>query len=164
VTKPYTILSLDLGTTCGWCFIAGGEYRYSGILELPKHSVDPGHHFLTFRNWLQKFHGVSEIIYEEVPRFESKAAAQVYCGQRAEVHVFRKIHGMRLSNIKSNSVKKAFTGNGNAPKELMCKVAHQLGWQHGHADTDIDHDEADAVATAWVVLQRRGAMLNFPNQ
>lgn len=163
MAKPYTILSLDLGTNLGWCFIQDAEYRYSGMLELPKHKDNPGLHFLRFQNWLEKFRGVSEVMYEEVPRFESKASAQVYCGQRAVLHIFRAQHGMRLTNIKSNSVKKEFTGNGSAPKELTCKVAHQLGWMHGHPDTDIDHDEADAIALTWVILKRRGAMLNFPN-
>lgn len=156
MTQPYTILSLDLATTVGWCFISDAQYRYSGMLQLPKHSENPGQHFLQFERWLHEFRGVSEIFYEDVPRFESKAAAQVYCGQRAILHRFRAVHGLRMTSIKSNSVKKEFTGNGNATKELMCKVAHQLGWPHGHPDTDIDHDEADALATAWVILQRRG--------
>ena len=162
MTKPYTILSLDLATSCGWCFISDAEYRYSGVLDLPKHSANPGLHFLKFQNWLQDFRGVDEIFYEDVPRFESKAAAQVYCGQRAILHVFRVTHGIRVTSIKSNSVKKEFAGNGNAPKELMCKVAHALGWLHGHPDTDIDHDEADAFATAYVILQRRGVTMQIP--
>jgi crossover junction endodeoxyribonuclease RuvC len=161
MTKPYTVLSLDLGTKMGWCFISDAQYRYSGVLSLPKHTDNPGLHFLTFQNWLHKFRGVSEIFYEDVPRFESKASAQVYCGQRSVLHIFRTLHGMKLTSIKSNSVKKVFTGNGNADKALMCKVAHQLGWKGGHPDTDIDHDEADAIATAYVILQRKGAELTF---
>lgn len=161
MAKPYTILSLDLATTCGWCFVSDAQYRYSGVLHLPDHKVHPGMRFLKFKNWLHDFRGVSEIFYEDVPRFESAKAARVYCGLLSEVQVFCLVHGIRLTSIKANSVKKEFTGNGSAPKELMCKVAHDLGWQHGHPDTDIDHDEADALATAWVILQRRGVGLNI---
>lgn len=161
MTKPYTILSLDLGTHLGWCFIQDAEYRYSGQLDLPEHKKHPGLHFLKFQSWLHDFRGVDEIFYEDVPRFESKASAQVYCGQRALLHVFRTQHGIRVTAIKSNSVKKEFACNGNADKMLMCKVAHQLGWQGGHLDTDANHNEADALATAWVILNRRGVTMKI---
>lgn len=164
MSKPYTILSLDLGTNLGWCLVQGGQYRFSGTLNLPDSKMDPGLRFVKFQNWLQDFRGVNEIYYEDVPRFESKWSAMAYCGLLAILMVFRLTHGIRVTCIKSNSVKKEFTGNGNADKQHMCKVAHKLGWPGGHPGTDIDHDEADAVATAWVILKRKGVEMRFPKQ
>jgi len=59
-----------------------------------------------------------------------------------------------MTAIHVNTVKKEFTGNGHAKKEEICRVAHRLGWTHGHPDTDTDHDEADALAIIWVHLTR----------
>lgn len=153
--KAHSILSLDLGTTCGWCLVKDGVARFSGTLALPGPKEHPGRRFLRFGNWLNDFRGVNEIFYEDVPRFESAKAARVYCGLLSILQVFCLQHGIRMSSIKSNSVKKEFTGNGNAKKPVMCQVAHRLGWRGGHPGSDVDHDEADAIACAWVVLKRR---------
>jgi Holliday junction resolvasome RuvABC endonuclease subunit len=155
----YTVLSLDLGTHCGWCLIKNGTVSSSGIVDLPASESHPGHRFLKFRNWLQDFKKVDEVFYEDVPRFESAKAARVYCGLLCIVQMFCLVHAKRMTNIKANSVKKEFTGHGNADKKKVCEVAHKLGWTRGHPSTDIHHDEADAIACAWVIMQRRGVEL-----
>ena len=155
----YTVLSLDLGTNCGWCLVKNGVIRFSGVVALPASDSHPGHRFTKFQNWLQEFRGVNEIFYEDVPRFESAAAARVYCGLLAFVQVFCLVQGIRLTNIKPNSVKMEFTGKGNADKKRMCEVAHKLGWKGGHKDTDIGHDEADAIACAVVIMNRRNVQV-----
>ncbi len=159
--KPYDILALDLGTTTGFAYVQDGVLKASGTVVLPDHKTHPGLRFLKLHNFLQPFRKVREIMYEDVPRFESAKAAKVYCGLLSLVQLFCALHGIRMTAIQSNSVKKEFTGNGNAKKALMCKVAHGMGWRGGHPDTDIDHDECDALATVAVVLKRRNVELIF---
>ena len=161
MTKPYTILSLDLATSTGWCLIQDAQYRYSGLIPLPKHSEYPGLMFVKFLNWLQDYRGVDEIFFERVPRFESRFSAEVYCGLLGVLHIFRLTHDIRLTSIKSKTAKMIFTGNGNAEKTVVCKVAHWLGWQGGHPDTDINHDEAEAIAIAYSLLHKRNVELIF---
>ncbi len=163
MTDSYTILSLDLGTNCGWCLVKDAVLKYSGVLSLPASESHPGARFMKFNNWLHDFRKVDAIFYEDVPRFESNKSARVYCGLLAVVQMFALVHGIPLTNIKSSEVKKDFTGSGNAKKDRMCQVAHQLGWKNGEPGTEQDHDEADAIATAWVVLHRRGVDLTIGN-
>lgn len=159
MARDYTVLSLDLGSTVGWAFVKNATILHSGIVPLSRKDAHPGDRFLRFHNWLlqMKANKVNEIFYESVPRFESAAAAHVYCGLLAVLQMFCLMHGLRMTNIKAKSVKKEFAGNGNADKFEMCRVAHRMGWKNGHAETDIDHDECDAIAIAWVILTRRNA-------
>ena len=161
MAKAYTILSLDLGSNVGWCFIKAGLITQSGVLDLRCKESHPGYRFLKFQNMISPFRHVSEIFYEDVPRFESAGAARVYCGLLSILQVFCLMNKIRLTNIKAGSVKKEFAGHGHAKKPDMCRTAHRLGWRHGHPETDIDHDEADAIAAAWVLMQRRGVKLEF---
>jgi Holliday junction resolvasome RuvABC endonuclease subunit len=162
VSKNHTILSLDLGSTVGWCFIKNTSILQSGVVSLFRKDTHPGDRFLRFHNWLANWKGVvNEIFYEDVPRFESGKAARVYCGLLAHVQVFCLVHGIRMTNVKPMSVKKEFAGTGHADKAAMCLTAHKLGWRHGNQGTDLDHDEADAIATAWVLLKRRGIEPSF---
>lgn len=155
VTK-YTVLSLDLGSTIGWAICQDKIIKHSGTHTFFSKDSHPGHRFLHFQNWLVDFIGVNEIIYEDVPRFESAAAAKVYCGFLAVLQIFCLANGIRITGIKASSVKKDFTGKGNAKKEVMCERCHALGWQNGKPGTLLDHDEADAIATMIVVMARRG--------
>ena len=155
MAKDHTILALDLGSNTGWAKVVGEVIVDSGVVNFHRKDGHPGGRFLRFSNWLRTHKDLDEIFYEDVPRFESAAAAKVYCGLLAVLQVYGLVSQIRLVNIKSNSVKKEFTGNGRADKTEMCKVAHRLGWKHGHPGLDIDHDEADAIGCAFVILKRR---------
>lgn len=154
------VLSLDLASTFGWALGNHdgnkGTITHSGEISLIHKDAHPGNRFLKFNEFLTKFRGVKEILYEDVPRFESAAAARVYCGLLAHLQVFALVQGIRLTNMKPGSIKKHFTGHGNAKKETMCEVAHKLGWGGGHAGTDMAHNECDAIALMWVVFTIRG--------
>jgi hypothetical protein len=153
--NDHTILSLDLGNNLGWAKVVNGVIVQSGVVSLFRKDAHPGDRFLRFSNWLRTHKGLNEIFYEDVPRFESNFAARVYCGLLSQLQIFCLVSQVRLTNIKANSVKKEFTGNGRADKIEICRTAHRLGWKHGHLDLDLDHDEADALACAWVILKRR---------
>jgi len=154
------VLSLDIASTFGWAL---GEHdgrqgvvTHSGEISLIAKDAHPGTRFLRFNEFLSKFRGVKEILYEDVPRFESAGAARVYCGLLAHLQVFCLVQGIRLTNMKPGSIKKHFTGNGNANKEMMCDTAHKLGWGGGMAGTQLAHNECDAIALMWVVFTIRG--------
>lgn len=154
------VLSLDLASTFGWALGntdgKKGFITHSGEIELASKDLHPGHRFLKFTEFLSKFRGVKEILYEDVPRFESAGAARVYCGLLAHLQVFCLTQGIRLSNMKPGTIKKHFTGSGNANKKMMCEVAHKIGWGGGHPGTEIAHNECDAIALMWVVFTIRG--------
>lgn len=156
MTVDHTILSLDLGSTTGWCFVRNGVIVESDVVNLVRKNTHPGDRFLRFQNFLSQYKGVSEICYENVPGFKSADAARVHCGLLSIVQMFCHVRGIRMTAIKPKTIKKEFAGNGNADKAAMCRTAHRLGWKNGHPDTDIDHDECDAIALAWVKLKRAG--------
>lgn len=157
MTRDYTILSLDIGSDTGWAKLKNGIIQSSGVVSFVKKDSHPGDRFLRFHNWLRENgKDVQEIFYEDVPRFESAKAARSYCGYLATIQMFCLSAGKRMTNIKANSVKKEFSGHGNADKKAMCQAAHRLGWKNGLLGSDMDHDECDAIAAAWVILKRRG--------
>jgi len=156
VTKDFVTLSLDLGSTFGWALGKNGEVTHCDEVTLGKGEAHPAHRFLKFHEFLHNFRGVNEILYEDVPRFESTGAAKIYCGMLAVLQMFCCVQGIRMSSMKSNTVKKHFTGNGNASKNMMCETAHKLGWRGGRRGTDSEHNACDAIALLWVVYTKRG--------
>ena len=150
-------LAVDLGSTCGFAVGHNGIIKQSGEVALlpPTGQTHPGHRFMKFQEWLSNFTDVDEILYEEVPRFESAAAARVYCGLLCVLQMFSLAHGIRISSLKASQIKKDFTGYGNAPKEVICEVAINLGWKKGVRETRDFNNEADAIALFWVVCLRR---------
>jgi len=153
--EDYTTLSLDLGSSFGWALAHNGKIVESGIVNLYSKDTHPGTRFTRFHNWLAtKGKGVKHIVYEKISRFESADSAKVHCGLLALTQMYCLNAGKRMTALHVNTVKKEFTGNGHAKKEEICRTAHRLGWKGGHLDTDVDHDEADAIAIMWVHLTR----------
>lgn len=161
MTRDFTTLSIDLGSTFGWALGKNGTVTHSGEIALSHKDAHPGNRFLRFHEFLSNFRSVNEVLYEDVPRFESAASARVYCGMLAMLQVFCLVQGIRMSSMKSNSVKKAFTTNGNCSKTMMCEMAHKLGWRGGKLGTDIEHNACDAIALLWVVYTKRGVEPKF---
>lgn len=156
------ILSLDLASTFGWALGHSdgkqGTITHSGEISLIAKDAHPGTRFLRFNEFLNKFRGVKEILYEDVMFHGQNGhnAARVYCGLLAQLQIFALVQGIRLSNMAPSSIKKHFAGSGKADKKMMCEVAHKLGWRGGHEGTDMHHNEADALALMWVVFTIRG--------
>lgn len=159
----FTTLSIDLGSTIGYAIGRNGVICESGEVTLSAGNgkTHPGHRWLRFQNWLAKYGSVDEILYEDVPRFESAAAAKVYGALLGVLQIFSLAHGIRMCSLKPNQVKKDFTGYGNSNKLDMCEVAIKLGWKHGVVDTMNNNNECDALALFWVVCVRRGVEPKF---
>lgn len=157
----FIALSIDLGSTIGYAVGKNGIIENSGEVTLSANHTHPGHRYLKFQQWLENFRHVNEILFEDVPRFESAAAAKVYGGLLAVLMIFSLAYRIRLRSLKANTVKKDFTGHGNASKEDMCDVAMKLGWRHGAEGQRVNHNECDAIALLWVIYTRGGIEPSF---
>lgn len=161
----FTTLSLDLGSTLGYAIGCSGVIIESGEVTLSPgvNKTHPGHRWMKFQQWLSKYQSVDEIVFEDVMFFGNNGvkAARVYCGLLAVLQMFALGHGKRMSSLTPSQVKKDFTGAGNSKKDVICEVAHTLGWQRGTKGTMNNHNEADAIALLWVVYVRRGIEPNF---
>lgn len=160
----FTILSLDLGSTLGFAIGKNGVIVDSGEVTLSGAGTHPGHRWIRFQNWLAKFTDVNAILYEEVQAFRGSQAAMVYGALRAQVQIFSLAHRIPMSTMTPGDIKGDFTGNGNAPKELVCNVAMNLGWKKGVRDTRNLNNEADAIALLWCVYVKREISPVFSHQ
>lgn len=158
----YISLALDMGATFGWALCNNGVIFKSGEVTLSRHADEhPGHRWIRWQEWLYNHRHVNEILYEDVTGFRGSDAAKVNGAQLSFLHVFCLQHKIRYCSISAQQVKIDFTGRGNANKEQMCEVAHNLGWRHGKRGTDLFNNEADACALAWVIYTRRQIQPSF---
>lgn len=159
----FVTLAIDLGSTFGFAIGRSGVIMSSGEVTLSAGAghTHPGHRWLRFQKWLAPYNDVNEILYEEVQAFRSSQASMVYGALRAQLQIFALAHGIRMCTLTPGQIKTDFTGNGNAPKELVCNVAMNLGWKRGNRDTRNLNNEADAIALLWCVYTRRGIEPKF---
>ncbi len=156
--KTYKTLSLDLGTYTGWAVGIGGHILSSGTESFfVKGEVHPGYRYQKFHNWLVDLihrENIGEIFYENIPRYESVAAARVHAGFLGIMNLVAFTAKLPMYCLKPNTIKMIFTGKGNAKKIKMCAVAHALGWRGGHLGTEDSNNEADAIAIYYSIMQR----------
>jgi Holliday junction resolvasome RuvABC endonuclease subunit len=163
MTNDLITLSLDLGSTLGWVLGNNGIVQSSGEVALfDKKGTHPGKRLLRFQEWLYEHRHVHEILFEEVTMFfKGNAAAIMYGRMLGQLEVFSLMHNIPLRSLPVGTIKKDFTGNGSAKKELMCDVAINLGWKNGTRGTRNNDNECDAIALYWVVCLRRGIKPSF---
>lgn len=164
-TAPLKILSLDIGTTCGWAFSKGQKIIAWGVHDFKVRRRDtnaPGHRLIEFYNWLADFGGVDEVYYESVAGFQSSQGAdKVYYGMLGVIEMFCAGYDIPLIGMHTTTLKHQFTGNGRAKKDEMCALAHRLGWTGGRVGTDQDHDACDACALIICIQKRYGVEITF---
>lgn len=139
------VLALDLGTHCGWAVA-----KRDGAMEYGTesfHRVTGGAKWAEFRAWLSstiKRHGVEVLYFEDVKAHGpgQVIAAHVYGGFLAMAQMVCHQHNVRMVGVGVGTVKKAFTGKGNATKQQMIARAFELGFRLAK-DAD---DTADAIA------------------
>lgn len=160
----FKTLSIDIGSTFGYCVGKNGVIVESGEVTLSAGAVGlthPGHRWMRFQKWLGQYADVNEILFEDVQFVTSPQQMKVYGGLLAILQVFSLAHGIRMSSLTPGQIKKDFTGMGNAKKDVLCDVAIRLGWKNGVAGTMNNHNEADAIALFWTVSVRRGVEPSF---
>jgi len=155
------ILSLDLGTACGWAVYSPGDPIYpkaaravSGF-QLPNAStishgtfdLRAGQHagggmrFLKFRRELDGFLGkVDEVTYEIVRRHVGTAAAHVYGGLLGVLTAWCEEHNVPYEGKTVQAIKKFAAGKGNADKQSVVKAIEGRGF------APKNDNEADAIA------------------
>lgn len=145
------LLALDLATVTGWAVQASGVTtsgsqsfaRYGGCKSKPADHT--GASFAMFRRWLHETIRTDKpevIVYEEVMRWMSASSAHAFGGFRALMLEAACIHSLPCVGYKPKQVKKFWTGNGNADKDVMVAETRRR-----FPDLDLtDDNEADATA------------------
>ena len=145
------ILSIDIGTSCGWAVLDGdGGYVASGTFRL-KTRGHPGRRYLDLRHHLAtiiRLYGPQVVVYEQVRRHAGTRAAHVYGGLLAVLQEWACVHELPIHGVEVSHVKRAATGKGRASKQEMQRAAIDR-W----ALNSVGEDEADAlwVGEAWRV-------------
>lgn len=144
------ILSIDPGNTFGYA-IKKRSTIVSGFVCLTKGSKNhTGKKFELFRSWLDDLDSIDlkEIWYEEVKRHNGLHAARAYCGYVAVLNMYAFRRGIPCLGVGVGQIKKFWTGNGRADKDMMIKEAKKRGF-----DTDNDNC-ADALALLHYVIKK----------
>lgn len=137
------ILALDLGTKTGWC--AGADRpEANGVWDLkPGRFSSAGMRFVRFRSELESILRTMQptiIVYEEVRRHAGTDAAHVYGGLMASLQVIGEDYCIPYEAVPVGTIKRSWTGKGNADKVAMMAEAVRRGFKVK------DDNEADAIA------------------
>ena len=137
-------LCVDLGTTTGFAVGATVGHMVSGTWNLKPSRYDGGGmRFVKFRQRLNEMLEAFKpdtVFFEEVRRHASTDSAHVFGGLLAVLTEWCETNGIPYSGVPVGTIKKSFTGNGAASKQLMIAEAERRGFQPA------DDNEADAIA------------------
>lgn len=145
------ILALDLGTTTGWALgLRDGKLHSGSESFAPRRNDGPGQRWLKFAAFLgQRFHQAGElqaIYYELVIAHMSKEkrpnflAAHAYGGFEAHLQAWADRNRIPLVGVAVGTIKKSWTGRGNASKAEMMAEAKRRGIRV------VDDNHCDALA------------------
>lgn len=148
------ILALDLGTKLGWAVRnRDGRIAHGTEIFTPRKSWTPGQRWLRARSFLTDLivrHQATVIAYEDVKRHAGTDAAHAYGAFLCLVQMVADSHRAALMPVGVGTIKKHWTGKGNADKAAMEAQARARGFR---PETDND---ADALAILhWAVAQER---------
>lgn len=168
MTKVFRTLGLDLGVRTGWALTEDRQLKGSGIRDLSvRASEHKGKRGIKFYNFLLTMGEIDEIYVEKVAFTgniknkqgqwiaPSNDGRQFYHGLLMIVEMYAAGFDIPIYEVHNATLKKAFTGAGNATKEEMCAHAISLGWPGGQEGTALFHDEVDAIALVVTQLRER---------
>jgi len=145
------ILTIDLGNEFGWALKKYSTIE-SGWERLTNGSKNhAGKKFELFRLWLEELDSIDlkEIYYEDVKRHNGLHAARAYSGYVAVLNMYAYKRGILCSGVGVGQIKKFWTGNGRADKQMMVDEARSRGFE------DVDNDnEADSLALLHYVMSK----------
>lgn len=146
-----TTLALDLGTKTGWAIANNKKVIQSGVGDLKITKFDSyGLTFIKFKHLLKNLytqHNFDMVYYEAVRNHTATDAAHKYGGFMGALQTFCLERGIEYNGVPVQTIKKSFTGKGNADKLAMLREAANRG------HTPADDNEADAIAIAYYILQ-----------
>lgn len=145
-----SILAIDPATQLGWARENNGRITH-GTESFHNTKWDgAGVRFLKFFKWLEENGKVDLIIYEAVQSHSSIYAAHLYGAWISTIQAHGERYGIPYSGVPVGTIKKHWTGNGNAKKQAMIDEARKRGFNPK------DDNAADALA----ILDY--AMVTFP--
>ena len=147
------LLALDLGTKTGYAFGRTGAVISGTALFEPQRFEGGGMRYLRFRQWLDEMVALQpfeEVVFEEVRAHKGVDAAHVYGGLLGHLSAWCEEKKVPYSGVPVGTVKKFWTGKGNATKEKMIAAAELYGYKPG------DDNEADALALWHFRMASRG--------
>lgn len=149
------ILAIDIGTTTGWALctrdgtIKGGSASFAA-----KRLEGPGQRWLKFRQFLsdtgRAAGEVQVVYYERVLHHTAVQAAHVYGAFEAMLQIWCEVNRVRMVQVSPGTIKKHWTGKGNADKNAMIVAAVA----RGHSPVDDNH--ADALALLSYAREQEG--------
>lgn len=148
------IICLDLGTKCGWAIRDAGGSLSSGTVNFaPQRFEGGGMRYVRFKRWLNELRSagaVQGVYFEEVRRHMGVDAAHCYGGLMAHLTEWCEQRDPKVpyEGIPVGTIKKHWTGKGNATKEQMIAEAVRRGLNV------VDDNEADALAILDFVEKR----------
>ncbi|MBL4543431.1 MAG: hypothetical protein JKP97_16830 [Rhodobacteraceae bacterium] len=152
-----TILALDLGTTTGWALRSHDGLITSGTVSFRPGRFDGGGmRYLRFTNWLTELDRLSgpiaAIWFEEVRAHRGVDASHVFGGFLATLTTWAELRGVPYQGVPVGTIKRFFSGKGNAPKEAMIAAARARGF------SPADDNEADAIAILLWAIETNGGV------
>lgn len=144
------ILALDLGTISGWALWSAGGIDAGSVSFKTKKSEGSGVKYLKFKMWLAEFDTIEidQVYYEKVMNHNSVYAAHAYGGFLAILMVWCEIREIPCIGIGVGTIKKSWTGRGNAKKWEMIDESKRRGFD------PVDDNEADALALLDYVINK----------
>lgn len=155
------ILALDLATQTGWAYHANGLVSSGSESFSLRKNEGPGKRFLKFRTWLrdQMVEVKPErVVYEEVMRWSSGAAAKCYCGLLGVMQTECESKEIAYEGVHVGTVKKFATKKGNATKDEMIRAVQERGF------SPVDDNEADALHILLLFCERYHIPLPTPTK
>jgi Holliday junction resolvasome RuvABC endonuclease subunit len=152
-----TVLGLDLGTKCGWAVGDRHEKIVYGTWPLAQRGDAGGIRLVRFIRHVEEITlgaDVKQIVYERVDGHKGVYAAQIYGGFKDNLLRWCEDNGMPCEGIPVGTIKKYWTGRGNADKEAMKAEA----LRRGYIIDKMDDNAIDALAIAhWSITQYRSS-------
>lgn len=148
-------LALDLGTKTGWAMARSRGAIASGVWDLDDGKfAGAGMRFLLLRQKLVAVHKVVpvEVVYfEGVRAHRGVDAAHVYGGLLSTLVMWCEENKIPYDGVPVGTIKKFWTGKGNADKATMIEMARMHGFRPK------DDNEADALALLHLKLTKEGS-------
>ena len=146
------VLGIDCGLKTGWAVVENGKVLESGTEDFnPRRGSSYGTLFMEYRRWLSQMiqpmrpgetRCYDLIVYEQ-SHMRGGAATELQINMSGRVQEIAAAMKIEYIAVRSSTLKKYFTGKGNASKEEMMAKAEQF---IGRAPED--DNEADGVALA----------------
>lgn len=138
------LLALDLGTTTGFR-VGNAASSVSGTANFkPTRFESASMRYVKFRAWLSQMRAaypdIDHVTFEEVRRHAGTDAAHIYGGLMAHLMVWCDDAGLDYDAVPVGTIKKHWTGKGNANKDAMIAESVRRGL------SPVDDNEADAQA------------------